>query len=104
MNIKRIFGFMSVLLVSITSQVIAADLKVGFVYVNPVGENTGWDYQHDLGRKAVEEAYGDKVETTYVEAVPEGADAERVMPQMALSGHDLIFATSFGFNCLFRAC
>jgi simple sugar transport system substrate-binding protein len=75
----------------------AADLKVGFIYVNPVGENTGWDYQHDLGRKAVEEAYGDKVETSYVEAVPEGADAERVMTQMALSGHDMIFATSFGF-------
>ena len=75
----------------------AADLKVGFIYVNPVGENTGWDYQHDLGRKAVEAAYGDKVETSYVEAVPEGADAERVMTQMALSGHDMIFATSFGF-------
>ena len=75
----------------------AADLKVGFIYVNPVGENTGWDYQHDLGRKAVETAYGDKVETSYVEAVPEGADAERVMTQMALSGHDMIFATSFGF-------
>ena len=75
----------------------AADLKIGFIYVNPVGENTGWDYQHDLGRKAVEAAYGDKVETSYVEAVPEGADAERVMTQMALSGHDMIFATSFGF-------
>ena len=75
----------------------AADLKVGFIYVNPVGENTGWDYQHDLGRKAVEAEYGDKVETSYVEAVPEGADAERVMTQMALSGHDMIFATSFGF-------
>jgi simple sugar transport system substrate-binding protein len=75
----------------------AADLKVGFIYVNPVGENTGWDYQHDLGRKAVETAFGDKVETSYVEAVPEGADAERVMTQMALSGHDMIFATSFGF-------
>jgi simple sugar transport system substrate-binding protein len=75
----------------------SAELKVGFIYVNPVGESTGWDYQHDLGRKAVEEAYGDKVTTSYVEAVPEGADAERVMTQMALSGHDMIFATSFGF-------
>ncbi len=97
MKMKKIIGLVSVVLFCIANQVIAADLKVGFVYVNPVGENTGWDYQHDLGRKAVEEAYGNKVETTYVEAVPEGADAERVMTQMALSGHDLIFATSFGF-------
>jgi len=70
--------------------------KVGFIYVGPVGD-FGWSYEHDKGRQAVEAAYGDKVETTYVESVPEGADAERVMTQMALSGHDMIFTTSFGY-------
>ena len=71
-------------------------LKVGFVYVGPTGD-FGWTYEHDQGRKAVEAALGDKVETSYVESVPEGADAERVMTQMALSGHKLIFTTSFGY-------
>ena len=71
-------------------------LKVGFVYVGPIGDH-GWTYQHDQGRLAVEAAYGDKVETTYVENVPEGADAERVVRNLAQSGHDLIFTTSFGF-------
>ena len=74
----------------------AADTKVGFVYVGPVGDG-GWTYEHDQGRKAVEEAFGDKVETVYVENVPEGPDAERVMTQMALQGADLIFTTSFGY-------
>ena len=54
-------------------------------------------FEHNQGRLAVEEAFGDAVETTFVENVPEGADAERVLTQMALSGHDLIFTTSFGY-------
>lgn len=70
--------------------------RVGFVYVGPVGDN-GWTYEHDRAREAVEEEYGDAVETFYQENVPEGADAERVLTQMALSGADLIFTTSFGF-------
>ena len=70
--------------------------KVGFVYVGPVGDG-GWTYEHDQGRLAVEEHFGDKVETTFVENVPEGADAERVITQMALQGADLIFTTSFGY-------
>ncbi len=70
--------------------------KVGFIYVGPIGD-LGWSYQHDQGRLAVEEEYGDKVETVYVESVPEGPDAERVLTQMALQGADLIFTTSFGF-------
>lgn len=74
----------------------AADTKVGFVYVGPVGDG-GWTYEHDIGRKAVEEHFGDAVETVYVENVPEGPDAERVMTQMALQGADLIFTTSFGY-------
>ncbi len=71
-------------------------LKVGFVYVSPIGD-AGWTYQHDLGRKQMEEALGDKVTTTFVESVSEGADAERVIREMAASGNDLIFATSFGY-------
>lgn len=70
--------------------------KVGFIYVGPVGD-FGWSYEHNEGRLAVEKEFGDSVETTYVESVPEGADAERVLTQMALSGHDLIFTTSFGY-------
>ncbi len=75
----------------------AADpLKVGFVYVGPVGD-FGYSYQHDQGRKAVAKKFGDKVKTTFVESVPEGADAERVIRQLAQTGHELIFTTSFGF-------
>ncbi|NRB34677.1 MAG: BMP family ABC transporter substrate-binding protein [Rhodobacteraceae bacterium] len=70
--------------------------KVGFVYVGPVGDG-GWTYEHDKGRQAVEGAFGDAVETVFVESVPEGPDAERVMTQMALDGADLIFTTSFGY-------
>ena len=74
----------------------AADTKVGFIYVGPVGDG-GWTYEHDQGRKAVEAAFGDAVETMYQENVPEGADAERAITQMALQGADLIFTTSFGY-------
>jgi basic membrane protein A len=70
--------------------------KVGFIYVGPVGD-LGWSYQHDLGRQAVQDHFGDAVETSYVESVPEGADAERVITQMARSGVDMIFTTSFGY-------
>ncbi|WP_176559435.1 BMP family ABC transporter substrate-binding protein [Rubellimicrobium roseum] len=71
-------------------------LKVGFIYVGPIGDG-GWTFQHDLGRLAVEEHFGDAVETIYQESVPEGADAERAITQMVLAGADLIFTTSFGF-------
>jgi len=71
-------------------------LKVGFIYVGPIGDH-GWTFQHHEGLKAVEAAYGDKVETTFVESVSEGPDAERVIRRLASSGHDLIFTTSFGF-------
>ena len=70
--------------------------KVGFIYVGPIGDG-GYTYQHDQGRLAVEKHFGDKVETVYQESVPEGADAERAITQMALNGADLIFTTSFGF-------
>lgn len=71
-------------------------LKVGFVYVSPIGD-AGWTTQHDLGRKALEAKLGDKVKTSYVENVPEGADAERVIRDLAQQGNKLIFTTSFGY-------
>jgi basic membrane protein A len=71
-------------------------LKVAFVYVGPVGD-AGWSFQHDLGRRDLEQALGPKVKTTYVESVAEGADAERVIRRLAASGNSLIFTTSFGF-------
>ena len=71
-------------------------LKVAFVYVSPIGE-AGWTYQHEQGRLAMQEALGDQVSSTVVEAVAEGADAERVMRDLAAQGHRLIFATSFGY-------
>ena len=71
-------------------------LKVAFVYVGPVGD-AGWTYAHDQGRQALEKALGSKVKTTYVENVAEGADAERVIRQLATEGNKVIFTTSFGF-------
>lgn len=73
-----------------------APLKIGFVYVTPVLA-AGWTRQHDDGRKAVEVALGTQVQTTAVEDVPEGADAERVIRDLARTGHQLIFTTSFGY-------
>jgi simple sugar transport system substrate-binding protein len=75
---------------------LAQPLKVGFVYVSPVGQ-AGWTYQHDQARQALEKTLGAQVQTRFVEAVPEGADAERVMREMAADGTQLIFATSFGY-------
>jgi basic membrane protein A and related proteins len=70
-------------------------LKVGFIYVGPVGDY-GWSYAHDQGRKSLETTLPD-VKTTYVESVSEGADAERVLTQLARSGHKVIVATSYGY-------
>lgn len=75
----------------------AADpLKVGFVYIGPVGDH-GWTYQHEQGRKALAEKFGDQITTHSVENVAEGADAERVIRNMAKDKYDLIFTTSFGY-------
>ncbi len=71
-------------------------LKAGFVYVSPITE-AGWTQQHDQGRKAVEQALGDQVKTTFVADVPEGADAERVIRDLANQGHQIIFTPSFGY-------
>ena len=71
-------------------------LKVGFVYVAPLTD-TGWVRQHDEGRRAVETALGARVKTTYVENVAEGPDAERVIRDLAATGHKIIFTPSFGY-------
>jgi simple sugar transport system substrate-binding protein len=71
-------------------------LKAAWIYVGPVGD-AGWSFAHDLGRKAVEAKFGDAVKTTFVEKVPEGADAERVIRDLATQGNKIIFATSFGY-------
>ena len=84
-------------LAAVTFHASAADkLKVGFIGVGPIGD-LGWTFQHDVGRQAMVKALGDKVDTTFVENVPEGADAERAIEQLARTGHKLIFTTSFGF-------
>ena len=71
-------------------------LKVAFAYVGPVGDG-GWTFAHDNARKAVQQEFGDKIETSFVEKVPESADAERVMRDMVGQGNKLIFGTTFGY-------
>ncbi len=74
----------------------AEPLKIAFAYVGPVGDG-GWTFAHDNGRKAIEKEFGDKVVTSFVEKVPESADAERVIRDMASQGNKLIFGTTFGY-------
>ena len=74
----------------------SAPLKVAFAYVGPVGDG-GWTFAHDNARKALQEHFGDKIVTSFVEKVPEGADAERVFRDMASQGNKLIFGTTFGY-------
>jgi basic membrane protein A and related proteins len=71
-------------------------LKIAFAYVGPMGDG-GWTFAHDNGRKAIEKEFGDKVVTSFVEKVPESADAERVIRDMAAQGNKLIFGTTFGY-------
>ena len=73
-----------------------APLKIAFAYVGPVGDG-GWTFAHDNARKAIEKEFGDKVQTSFVEKVPESADAERVMRDMVTQGNKLIFGTTFGY-------
>ncbi len=98
MKRRTLLGSAAALIAATAMPAFAQDekLKIGFIYVGPVGDG-GWTYQHDLGRQAIEKEYGDRVETTFIESVPEGADAERALTQLALAGNKLIFATSFGF-------
>lgn len=94
MKITKLLAITIMLLFSFNS--FAKPLKVGFIYVSPIGDS-GWTYQHDLGRQAIEKRFGDKIQTKYVESVSEGPDAERVIRKLASTGYDLIFATSFGY-------
>ena len=71
-------------------------LKIAFAYVGPVGD-AGWTYAHDQGRKAIEAEFGDKVVTSYVEKVPEGPEAERVIRDLVGQGNTLVFGTTFGY-------
>ena len=87
---------LAVSLPAVAQQKAGEPLKIGFVYVSPIGD-AGWTYQHDVGRKEMEKALAGKVTTKYIESVPEGADAERVIRELAQSGHNLIFTTSFGY-------
>lgn len=94
----NIVGIIAVVaLAAMTSYVQAADkLKVGFIYVGPIGDH-GWTYQHERGRLEMMKALDGKVESTYLENVPESADAERALERLVQTGHKLIFATSFGY-------
>ena len=74
----------------------AEPLKIAFAYVGPVGDG-GWTFAHDNARKALEKEFGDKIVTSFVENVPESADAERVIRDMASQGNKLIFGTTFGY-------
>ena len=74
----------------------AGPLNIAFAYVGPVGDG-GWTFAHDTARRAIEKEFGDKIKTTYVESVPEGADAERVLRDMVSQGNKLIFGTTFGY-------
>ena len=74
----------------------AVPLKIAFAYVGPVGDG-GWTFAHDNARKALEKEFGDKIQTSFVENVPESADAERVIRDMAGQGNKLIFGTTFGY-------
>lgn len=98
MTLKSILDAATALGLALAAPAFAQDpTKVGFIYVGPIGDH-GWSYTHDQGRLAVEAEFGDAVETTYIENVAEGPDAERVITQMALGGADIIFATSFGYG------
>ncbi|MEJ7687565.1 MAG: BMP family ABC transporter substrate-binding protein [Variovorax sp.] len=74
----------------------AAPLNIAFAYVGPVGDG-GWSFAHDNARKAIEKEFGNKIKTTFVESVPESADAERVFRDMVSQGNKLIFGTTFGY-------
>ena len=71
-------------------------LKIAFAYVGPVGDG-GWTFAHDNARKALEQEFGSRIQTSFVEKVPEAADAERVFRDMASQGNQLIFGTTFGY-------
>ena len=90
MNLLKLIAASLVALTLGMSAFAGEKVKVGFVYVGPTGDH-GWTYRHDIGRQQIEEAFGDQVETHYIESVGYGADATRVFTQMAMQGYDIIF-------------
>ena len=74
----------------------AGPLNIAFAYVGPVGD-AGWTFAHDKGRLALEKEFGDKIKTTFVEKVPEGPEAERVIRDLVGQGAKLVFGTTFGY-------
>ena len=93
---KSFFSYISILFLIFFSNVLADQKKVGFIYIGPPGDH-GWTYMHDQGRQYMEDTLGDKVTSTYIENVPENADAVRAIRKLAETGHDLIFTTSFNY-------
>jgi basic membrane protein A and related proteins len=97
MSKKLVAAAAAVLLAGSLSASSAADkLKVGFIYLGPVGD-FGWTYQHEIARQAVVKEFGDQIETTFLENVSEGPDSERSIEQLVRAGNKLIFTTSFGY-------
>ncbi|CCU86265.1 Purine-binding protein BAB2_0673 [Mesotoga infera] len=94
MTVRKIFLFFSMILIA--AALLAAPLKVAFVYVAPVGDG-GWSTMHNEGRLHLERVFGDQIVTDFIESVPEGAEAEVVFRGYAQRGYDLIFGTSFGY-------
>jgi simple sugar transport system substrate-binding protein len=86
--------FVVIGLILLSTTTFAKDPKIGFIYIGPPGDH-GWTYMHDQGRQDIEIELG--FETTYIENVPENADAVRAIRKLAASGHDLIFTTSFNY-------
>lgn len=96
---KTLFALAASAAVMLSGQAFAdghAKTKACFIYIGPTGD-FGWTYQHDQGRIAVEQAFGDKVETAYLENVPESAEAQRPIEAFARDGCNIIFTTSFNY-------
>jgi|TARA_B100001964_G_scaffold19288_1_gene19669 simple sugar transport system substrate-binding protein len=91
---KTLTAWLVAITVLAFSSVAFAEPKVGFIFIGPAGDH-GWTYRHDIGRQAIENELG--FDTTYIEGVPENADAVRAIRKLAQSGHDLIFTTSFNY-------
>ena len=98
-KVIKLFKYFTIILsfIGLTLSTAYADpKKVGFIYIGPPGDH-GWTYMHDVGRQHMENKLGGAVTSTYIEGVPENADAVRAIRKLASSGHDLIFTTSFNY-------
>ena len=89
-------AIISILIMLFGAMSLFAETKVGFVYVGPISDH-GWTYRHHVGLQALQKEFGANLKATFVEKVPEGADAVRVIRKLAQDGNDIIFTTSFGF-------